>query len=364
MTLGSTPADDRPLRRVSWLDGQRLEAGDMLDATGREAFTRRVHTSAVHDAWGVALGFAVYLSDSGAEVAVGPGVAYDRQGREIVSGRQLTLPAPPGPDDGSPHWVDLVAHRAEAADLAAGRDPAGGCIGGGSVFEERPLTRWADGGPVRLGSDGRPVRPAGYGAGVRLGLDIPLARFQIQPDGTLTSADLSSRRTAHGLVRPHVAAGTARQGSVDITGHHLWWSMSIDTSAGGFTTDGAAYFVSLGAHPWGDTSSFNSGEVKASDASARAILAGQLPFAYGPFLEVSASTRTRFLLTVRHALAPQGPPGGRITTPANPVAVHWVGIEWVGGCEPVQTLRRFRPLGLSPAIAWSRRPIEATGGIA
>lgn len=65
-------ATDTP-RRISWLDRQRLEAADLNDRAGREAFTRRLHTSVVHDAWGVALGFGIQVGSDGGAPTVLPG---------------------------------------------------------------------------------------------------------------------------------------------------------------------------------------------------------------------------------------------------------------------------------------------------
>lgn len=341
MTSSRISVDASP-ERVAWLDGQALEADDLTAAVDREAFTRRLHTGVVHDAWGVALGLFVNPADP-ARVEVSPGLAYDRFGRELVSGRTLTLPGPPPPRDGNPRWIELVARWNDVTDLRAGGDPAGSCPGGAGATEERPLLRWVDNGPLRKDADGHPLRPSQYGAGMRLGLEVPLARYVVGADGALGQSDPSARRVAHGLVRPHIVAGTVRQGVIDIAGAHTAWSMVVDTSTGGFTTSSqTTYLVALGAHPWGDVSGFNSGEVSGGAQTARTLLAALLPVGLGPFLQISESDRTHFRLTVRHGL-PARAVKARISVPRNPVTVHWVGIEWVGGCAPEPTFFQLLP---------------------
>lgn len=322
------------IRRITWLDRQRLEARDLTDQHGREAFTRRLHTSIVHDAWGIALGFGVDVFSRRGGITVAPGLAYDRLGRELVSGRSIPVPSPVPPSDEPGHWFDLVMRWAGLEDLRAGRDPAGSCLAGSGVYEERPLLRWADAGPVRL-ENGTAIRPSRYGEGVRLGLDLPLARIRVNPEGGTDELDLSVRRTAHGLARPHIAGGTIRQGVVglDPGSDHRRWSLSVDTDEGGFISADTTYLVALGAHPWGETSGFNSGDA-GELVSARELLAEQLPFGQGPFLELSERSRTRFRLTVRHGLPERLAFRASIRIDLNPVPVHWVGIEWAGREAP------------------------------
>ncbi|GAA3537075.1 hypothetical protein [Kribbella ginsengisoli] len=317
------------IRRITWLDKQRLEAADLADQHGREAFTRRLHTSIVHDAWGIALGFGVNAYSRRGELTVAPGLAYDRLGREVVSGRSIEMPPPEPSSDGVSHWFDLVMRWAGLEDLRAGREPADS-----AVYEEHPLLRWADAGPAQY-QNGIATHPSRYGDGVRLGLDLPLARILINPDGGTDQLDLSTRRTAHGLARPHIAGGTIRQGVVDLDpgSDHRRWSLLVDTDEGGFTSADTTYLVALGAHPWGETSGFNSGDA-GEVVSAREVLADQLPYGQGPFLEVWDRSRTRFRLTVRHGLPERHAFRASIRIDLNPVPVHWVGIEWSGRAAP------------------------------
>ncbi|TCO17183.1 hypothetical protein EV652_11811 [Kribbella steppae] len=330
--------DSAAVRRITWLDRQRLEAGDLADQHGRQAFTRRLHTSIVHDAWGIALGFGIDLYSRRGQITVAPGLAYDRLGRELVSAGSIAVPSPEPSNDGTSHWFDLVMRWAGLEDLRAGRDPAGSCLTGSAVYEERPLLRWADAGPVQ-DRNGNAIRPSRYGEGVRLGLDLPLARILVNPDGGTDDLDLSTRRTAHGLARPHIAGGTIRQGVVELDqgSDHRRWSLSVSTDEGGFTSSDTTYLVALGAHPWGDTSGFNSGDA-GELVSAREVLADQLPYGQGPFLEVWDRSRTRFRLTVRHGLPERFAFRASIRIDLNPVPVHWVGIDWSGRAAPGSSL--------------------------
>ena len=323
------------VHRINWLDRQALEAKDLSDQAHRETFTRRLHVSGVHNTWGIALGlWAVRRSNI---ITVLPGLAYDRLGREIVSATPIEMPDPNPSSDGLPHWFDLVARWAGLDQLAAGRELSDTCASA-AVLEERPLLRWVDAGRVRVDSQGNLLRLVGYGSGVRLGIDIPLGRIPFGSSGPLDELDLSTRRAARGLVRPHIATGTIRQGTVDLDPFrdHRWWSMLIHTAAGGLTTSSTTYLAALGAHPWGESSAFNSGVVDAEGESPRNMLAELLHYGHGPFLDISEQDRTSFRLTVRHALPPKVTRAS-ITVPTNPVPVHWIGIEWVGGCEPVSS---------------------------
>ncbi|WP_153506327.1 hypothetical protein [Cumulibacter manganitolerans] len=333
----SSPAPFSPTR-IGWLDGRGLRAADLAEQCEREALTRRLHTGVVHDSWGVALGLGVALTEAGRAAVVAPGLAYDRLGREIVCSAAVELATPAVRGDGEPRLLDLVARWASVTELRAGRDPQSRCVGGAAPEAERPLLRWVDAGdrPVAAGPAQRP----GYGTAVRLGIDVPLGRVTLRRDGTLGELDLSSRRTARGRVRPHIAAHTVRQGAVEAAGDFRTWRITVDTTAGGFTSSSATtYVAALGAHPWGADSGFNS-EVRDGRQSPRELLRALLPLGHGPFLQISGATRTSFQLTVRHGLPARHRLPAQlarrqgIAAHTNPVPVLWAGVEWVGGCEP------------------------------
>jgi hypothetical protein len=84
----------KPLVELRHAEGQLLRAPDLEAAAAGEAARRALHVRAVHDTWGVALGFALEPEDSERAVAVGPGFGYDCRGREIASAERLLVPLP------------------------------------------------------------------------------------------------------------------------------------------------------------------------------------------------------------------------------------------------------------------------------
>jgi hypothetical protein len=159
--------------------------------------------------------------------------------------------------------------------------------------------------------------------------------------------DLSVRRNAQGIVRPHIAGGRIPQGSLFIDGSPFAWSVSISTASGGFTGS-PAYLVSLADHPFGESSGFallagNGSWTQMSHDIQRALA--------GPFLSVRDPWSGGFRLEVRSGVTTQGisivasPPAwlqalvlaavGRFEFGWRlPVPLDWVGVEWVGGCPP------------------------------
>src|SRR5688572_33219022 len=78
-------AADGPPERVHFFDGQLLGRDDFRAEQDYHRRMRYLHNRLLHG-WGVVEGFAVDADDGG--VPVGPGVAIDSLGRELV------LPAP------------------------------------------------------------------------------------------------------------------------------------------------------------------------------------------------------------------------------------------------------------------------------
>jgi hypothetical protein len=179
----------RPLRLRNDA-GQRLVARDLQDEYDGQNWRRAVHVAALHDTWGIALGFEATLGEG--EAIIGPGLAYDCFGREIILSHDQNVPGPTAPpDDATPadrlvlaarYNSDLDAHRA-LADAFPCTDT------GDRPGREEPLFIW---------------RARG---GIRLGLEVPILAARMTAKG-LTDLDLSVRRRTRALVRPHIAAGS------------------------------------------------------------------------------------------------------------------------------------------------------------
>jgi hypothetical protein len=323
-----TAARSRPAtERVRLYDGARLTARDLRANETFEDRLRRLHVRGIHGTWGVAIGYEVSRSAEGGGVGVGPGIAYDCAGRPIVSARPLAVaPPPPPPGSDAPSWwFDLLIRYRDEDSLLAARDPAGTVgVGCAATFEERPELRWAFAGDAR--GDVPPLAES-----ARLGDDVPLARFLVGGGGVLSEPDLSLRRNAQGLVRPHIAGGRVRQGSVAISGSPLHWSATIDTTDAGFDTQVPFYFVSLADHPFGPRSGF--APLVGPDPSLG------LKRLLGPFVSIASAGRSNFVLDVRSAFPVEAaknlpPQLSRALHLKLPVAVDWVGLEPVGGCAP------------------------------
>src|SRR5690349_19972937 len=75
--------------------GEALLGEDCAGQAAQDDQLRWWHNRAVHDPFGVVQGLGVRLQDGVA--IVGPGLAYDRNGRELISRaeRRITIPAEP-----------------------------------------------------------------------------------------------------------------------------------------------------------------------------------------------------------------------------------------------------------------------------
>jgi hypothetical protein len=82
------------LERVCFVEGQLLRGCDLEELVRGFELLRSLHVRAVHQARGVALGFGVSLDATRRHVVVDPGAGYDRRGRDLVSGRSASVPAP------------------------------------------------------------------------------------------------------------------------------------------------------------------------------------------------------------------------------------------------------------------------------
>ena len=237
------------LQRVRYVDGERLRACDLNVDAAHESWMLARHVRALHDTWGVALGYAVSVAPSGNALWLNPGLAYDCLGRSIVSPQPILVPLPVV--TAGPEWFDLVIQLAGPIDRLPHCTPPG--TNGASPRVERPEIRLlAAGAPV--GASGEPPPLA---AAIRLGHDIPLARVAL-PLAAGAVPVLSSRRNARRLVRPRIKSGLVTAGAAPIAGTPLEWWSTIDVPASDFGTDQPTYFATLADDPTGSTSLFAS----------------------------------------------------------------------------------------------------------
>lgn len=323
-------SDQNRLERVDFYQGQLLKTRDLQDASDRTSRLGGLHIAAAHDTWGIALGYDVRVND--AAVTLQPGIAYDCHGRPIVLSRQLQIPLP-HPADAGIQWYDLAIHYQSVLVAEGGSRPD--CLGNtGSLFEERPGWRWH---PAGAKNGDEPSRLAGS---LRLGEEIPLARFQVEGGGDVPlevrGPIFSFRRHAQGLVRPHIVSGTI-EAEKKVENLPFHWQMEVDTAEAGFT-DTPYYFAQLTQHPWLDLGS------QIRDGSTPVL---------GPFLAIHDAQADSFSLDVRLLLSGHGALPETITIRGN-----WLGIEPGGGCPPKP--RSYAWTALHQHLFLVPSPIELT----
>jgi hypothetical protein len=300
--------------RLRHYQGQRLQAADLQEEYDQLTRLRRLHVRGLHDTWGIALGFEVDLASNGG-VFVGPGLAYDRLGREIVLTQARSLPGP-GIQPGEINYTLVMSYDADLGRRSAGQEVIPCVDTQGRPGLEQPVFTW---------------RPAGE---VRLGLEVPLAAVQVTPNGT-SSLSLEVRRYTQPLARPHLAGGVTPPEQV----WEIWREESnetfigiqtrVDTGGAGFV--GTPYYLaSLRAIPIqaapGPAVLFTSvDQPDATGFTFRVIIGQSVPGIASTFSTAAVSTATLF-----------------------PWRVSWFGLERVGGCPPPVIWRLFP--GIFPGL--------------
>lgn len=218
------PAVERP----QFFDGERLTAGDLLDAQSYERDLRWLHNRCLHP-WGVAVGLPVTGARGDKAATVGAGYALDCRGRDLIVADPVTLQVPPVAGDGKGGAVGylLTASYLDDAGLPA-ETRAGVCGESGAVrLPERALVRWQTTADVNPDTRYRP------------GLDVVLAAISVKGCKLAAPPSLDSRQEAS-VSTPYVAAGQTEAGA---TAWSLWpgaaaplgVSTAVTTSAAGFS---------------------------------------------------------------------------------------------------------------------------------
>jgi hypothetical protein len=305
--------------RLRHYQGQRLQAADLQDEYDNLSQLRGLHVVGLHDTWGIALGYAVQLGPTNSNtVLVGPGLAYDCRGREIVLTQNRIIA---GPHVGTqvPQGAVYVLVMAYDADLGARQAGQEWILcGDGAAGREQPAFAWRRANAVRLG------------------LEVPLLAVQIA-DGAIVagSLDQSVRRHAQPLARPHIGAG--------ITPREQRWTPWRDAQTEAL----------LGVQTWVDTR--EAGFVGTPYYIAGLYLpptiiegiAGRLAFYL--FTSLADPSASGFWFRVMIALANDARFSGfslnnqrlglfslaAAATPQPPtIQVSWLGVEPVDGCAP------------------------------
>lgn len=309
--MSEPPPKDRAVRIVH-KQGERLVAPDLQDEQGVESWLRAVHVVALHDTWGIALGFGVQAEADLGGLLVAPGLAYDCQGREIVLAEAAALSLP---TDWASAGYTLVASY--DASPAAADGPAAPCPNPDRPGRERPAFLWRRRGRVRLGDD------------------VPLAAV-FSNDGT-PDLDLGVRRYVQPLVRPQVSSGVSppdqpwdrwkARNNRTVIGYQK----VVDTTGGGFVGT-PFYFAAISLDPRFarvGTAAKLLAPLGTSDVYSSVEEASPVGFTFRvtPGTSQQSGVDTGDLSRLFDAEVSE--PGR-----TSPLLVSWVGVEPVAGCEP------------------------------
>lgn len=289
--------------RVTYREGQRLTARDLVDDRARRMRLRQLHVRHLHETWGIATGFDVQAARPSA-VAVGPGYALDHFARDLVLSASIVIPVPMV---AGPEAFVLVATFLQ--DCAFPTSVAGAAVCLNAPLHprrERPAFAW------------RTI------AELELGAMVPVCHVVVENNAIKGAVQTRVRRYARRLVRPHVATGVT---DPDRSLWHEWWQRDIyngyyqrvDTTDGGFTGT-PQYFAQLVV-------------VKPSDHTETEVREG-ISQAYGHIRETA---RDSFVF---QAVVPEK---FRMDLWER-WAISWIGVQPMKGCPPVLNLSRLLTL--------------------
>jgi hypothetical protein len=221
-----SPFTNLDFERFIYRQGQLLASRDFRDQQHMETARRWMHNTAMHNAWGVAVGYEFSLPEAGEaeaeeeerleniwekgqQLTVQPGIAYDCFGRELILPQTVTFSRENLPDDTSTSQrLFLVASYQEA------RSPSLRLYGSGSpgsVPFPPPRLQW------------KPEAEVNYG------LEVPILFITVGDNGPQVQRYSASQ--LHPQARPKMASGRT------LSGQTAWkpWQVQLSESAGEFT---------------------------------------------------------------------------------------------------------------------------------
>jgi hypothetical protein len=277
------------IERLRYWQGQTLRSRDLNDQLAYDASLRWWHNRAIHDTWGVFFGLRPRVD--GQEVIVGPGLAYDCFGRELILSRSRGI-ALPRSGEGQ---VWLLVLRAAAA--APGPRPPVALV-------------WTKPWPVLPPRFGVPLAHGRLVAGA-FRLEVSERRPSIRP---VSRPRLGSGATVRG--RTDWRAWTLPRGSFPVGGIEV----RIDTTAAGFEHT-PCYFASL----QGDAFARLGGRYVLV-SFARVVQATPTSFVYSLWLPLAAS-QGDLALGRSFAVAAAAQSIGVVELARRELSVCWLGIE-------------------------------------
>lgn len=324
-----------PFDRVTYRNGQRLDARDLRDDDLGDARFRQLHLRHLHDTWGIALGFEVMqLNDrrekvetDGTAVLVGPGYAVDELGRDLLLPEPIQPPLPKL--DGR---VVLTAGYREDSEFRSLSDLSMLCFDDGlNPRHERAGFAWR-----------RPEE-------VRFGPEVPLVQLTIANGVIAGPLDSRVRRYAQPFLRPHIGVGVTEEGQsgwrdwVEGTGEarqELGLELKVNTFEAGFIR-APIYFPPL----QGDFSNERDKPLFEPDLWPQ----GEPAFSLDSLGFVTGATTESFIYRILNI--GQDPFVRKVTAgeaERRRWRVFWLGLEPVRGCEPMVALSRVFTLSGFP----------------
>ena len=204
--------NSRFIERPQFFDGQTLFAHDMqtIEAFNREM--RWLHNEMLHQTGAIGNGYAVQGEKGDRVVTIGPGLALDDRGREIVLIHDATEPVPPisGDEDGGPAYYDLTVSYPDDDQLDVSETRTGLCQSAGAVrLREKPIITW-----VRLkkstATNGKfEAVDLEQRAAIKRGEMVVIARAEVLNCQLNDVLSLKQRRNARPSCIPYIAAGAA-----------------------------------------------------------------------------------------------------------------------------------------------------------
>jgi hypothetical protein len=315
-----------PFDRVTYREGQRLNARDMENDRLRNAWLRRLHTRYQHNTWGITLGLDVVKTNDNKAVQIKPGYAVDDLGRDILLAEtiQLTVPAVVGPES----FVLTLSYQEDEA-FRERIEFKNVCLGNGlNPMVERPILKW--------------LRPKE----VRFGPYVPVVQAVVENGSIQGNLDKRVRRYARPLVRPHIGSGITERGRsgwrewVDSDNQGLGIELVIDTSEAGFTKT-PYYFAIL----HGDIS-VETGTATGGNMQKTALFLDGLRF-------VTGVRQDRFIYRI---IRTNHPPTEQLPSAAQAEErewfITWFGLESNAGCEAPDSQIFYFLSGLSFPIVF------------
>lgn len=306
-----SPFTKLDFERFVYRQGQLLASDDFRDQQRMEAARRWMHNSAIHNAWGVAVGFEFSLSgntpqtwDAHETLTIHPGIAYDCFGRELILAREVEFSRDIFEDERGNLREDLrgqqllLVFRYQESGMPATADS---CFGSrNSTALPPPLFVWKSRREVCFGPD------------------VPILLVSFANSAVVES--YSSSR-AHPEARPKIRSGQTVQGQ---TAWQEWvipqslpvvlgLKVAIDTREAGFQQT-PCYFAWL-------------------NGPLPVIIGGRVAM-LAPFVSLAEETPTGFIVRVLLAGTPRPQLPTVILSPTaanrQRLTVCWLGIEHAG----------------------------------